>query len=280
MNEKNNYIEIFDHAEFGNVRIIHEGDDKFLFCGPDVTKALGYTNSRKALADHCKGVTKRYTLTNGGKQALSFIPEGDVYRLIVSSKLPAAEKFEHWIFEELLPSIRKYGAYITPEIRAKLSKNPRYIQELVDMLQREEERSEKLRAQMAEVLEKTDYLLEENLRLNKENQVLSAVTESALPKAKFFDYFIDPGANTNFTLTAKELRVSPRALVELLVSTGFLYRTASHDLLPYQKWVDAGFFVVKDRAVRGRFGAYTLVTPKGKVFLHEILDGLMENTAS
>ena len=279
---KNN-MEIFKSTEFGAVRIIKDAEDTFLFCGMDIATALGYAKPRNAINTHCRYALKRgvpHPQAPDKVMEMLFIPEGDVYRLIIHSKLPAAEKFEHWLFDEVLPSIRKYGAYITPEIRAKLSKNPRYIQELVDMLQREEERSEKLRAQMTEVLEKTDYLLEENLRLNKDNQVLSAVTEAALPKAKFFDYFIDPGANTNLTLTAKELRVSPRALVELLVSTGFLYRTASHDLLPYQKWVDAGFFVVKDRAVRGRFGAYTLVTPKGKVFLHEILDGLMENTAS
>lgn len=69
-------------------------DGKVLFCGADVAKALGYTNSRKALADHCKekGVTKRDTLTNGGIQPLTYIDEGNVYRLITHSKLPNAER--------------------------------------------------------------------------------------------------------------------------------------------------------------------------------------------
>ena len=274
MNEKSNYIEIFNHAEFGNVRIIHEGDDKFLFCGSDVTKALGYTNSRKALADHCKGVTKRYTLTNGGKQTLSFIPEGDVYRLIVSSKLPAAEKFEHWIFEELLPSIRKYGAYITPEIRSKLSKNPRYIQELVDMLQREEQRSSELR-------EKVTALSQREAILSEFNDSLLDVLNEAYPKVSFYDKFIAVGCNTNLTITAKELGLSVSSLVRFLTGAQFLYRAPGGELLPYQKWLDAGYFVVKDYAsARGHVGAYTLVTPTGKVFLHELLGELTEKSAS
>ena len=62
-----------------------------------------------------KGVVKRDTPTDGGNQSLSFITEGDVYRLITHSKLPAAEKFEHWVFDEVLPTIRKHGAYMTPE---------------------------------------------------------------------------------------------------------------------------------------------------------------------
>ena len=267
MNEKNNYIKIFDHAEFGNVRIIHEGDDKFLFCGPDVTKALGYTNSRKALADHCKGVTKRYTLTNGGKQALSFIPEGDVYRLIVSSKRPAAEKFEHWIFEELLPSIRKYGAYITPEIRAKLSKNPRYIQELVDMLQREEERSTELQERVSMLSELNESLWDQMIEDS--------------PKVSFYDNFIAPGRNTSLTITAKELGVSISGLVRFLTAARFLSRAPGGKLLPYQKWLSAGYFVVKDYvSACGHVGAYTLVTPTGKVFLHELLGELTEKSAS
>ena len=106
-----NNLQVFRNEQFGEVRTIEE-DGKILFCGSDCARALGYTNPSKALGDHCKGVTKRYTLTAGGKQAVSFIPEGDLYRLITHSKLPAAEKFESWVFDEVLPSIRKHGGYI------------------------------------------------------------------------------------------------------------------------------------------------------------------------
>ncbi len=109
-----NEIQIFKSEQFGLIRTVQE-NGKIYFCGADIAKALGYANSRKALADHCKGVTKRYTLTDGGKQLLSYIPEGDVYRLITHSKLPEAEKFERWVFDEVLPTIRRTGGYVNDD---------------------------------------------------------------------------------------------------------------------------------------------------------------------
>ena len=106
-----NNLQVFRNEQFGEVRTIEE-DGKILFCGSDCAKALGYSRPGTAIIDHCKGVLKRDTLTAGGKQAVSFIPEGDLYRLITHSKLPAAEKFESWVFDEVLPSIRKHGGYI------------------------------------------------------------------------------------------------------------------------------------------------------------------------
>lgn len=85
------------------------------FVGKDVCTILGYTNPTKAMSDHCKGVTKRYPLeTAGGKQEIRILSEADVMRLICGSKLPAAQKFEQWVFEEVLPSIRKTGKYAAP----------------------------------------------------------------------------------------------------------------------------------------------------------------------
>lgn len=82
------------------------------FVAADVCRALGYVRPADALAQHCKGSVKRRLLTMGGEQDVKFIPEGDVYRLITHSKLPAAEKFESWVFDEVIPSIRKTGGYI------------------------------------------------------------------------------------------------------------------------------------------------------------------------
>ena len=101
----NDNLRVFENEEFGKVRTIEE-NGKILFCGSDVARALGYINSRKALSDHCKGVTKRDTPTNGGMQEMSFIFEGDVYRLIAHSKLPSAEKFESWVFDDVLEIAR------------------------------------------------------------------------------------------------------------------------------------------------------------------------------
>lgn len=106
-----NEIEIFENEEFGKIRTT-EIDGKVLFCGSDVAKALGYSNTRDALLRHCKDVVKCDTLTNGGVQSLGFISEGDIYRLIIHSKLPSAEKFEHWVFDNVLPTIRKTGGYV------------------------------------------------------------------------------------------------------------------------------------------------------------------------
>ena len=102
-------MQIFENTEFGTIRTLEE-NGKILFCGRDVAKILGYAKPENAISAHCKGTLKRGILTQGGEQTLNFIPEGDLYRLIVNSKLPSAEKFEHWVFEEVLPSIRKHGA--------------------------------------------------------------------------------------------------------------------------------------------------------------------------
>lgn len=96
-------------------------DGKPWFMANDVAGALGYANPRKAITDHCRslGVLKRYTLTVGGKQSITYISESNVYRLIAHSKLPAAEPFESWIFEEVLPAIMKEGGYILPSANAE-----------------------------------------------------------------------------------------------------------------------------------------------------------------
>lgn len=107
-----NELRIFDNPEFGQVRTVMI-DGKPYVCASDVAESLGYSNPRDAISRHCKGVVKRDTLTNGGNQEISFIPEGDIYRLIVKSKLPSAERFESWVFDDVLPSIRKHGMYAT-----------------------------------------------------------------------------------------------------------------------------------------------------------------------
>ncbi len=108
-------LKIFENDEFGQVRTIEEGG-KIYFCGNDVAMALGYARPAKAIQDHCKGVLKRDIPTNGGVQQMSVISEGDIYRLVVKSQMPYAEQFESWIFDEIIPSIRKHGMYATDEL--------------------------------------------------------------------------------------------------------------------------------------------------------------------
>ena len=108
-----NELQIFNNPEFGEIRTI-EIEGKPYFVASDVATALGYANPRKAVSDHCKGVTKRDTPTSSGVQSMSYIGEGDLYRLIMKSKLPSAEKFESWVMDEVLPSIRSTGYYVKP----------------------------------------------------------------------------------------------------------------------------------------------------------------------
>lgn len=108
-----NELQFFNSEEFGEIRTA-EIDGKPYFVGTDVAKALGYNNPRDAVSRHCKGVVKRDTPTSSGIQSMSYINEGDLYRLIMKSKLPSAEKFESWVMDEVLPIIRKTGSYHKP----------------------------------------------------------------------------------------------------------------------------------------------------------------------
>lgn len=106
-----NELNIFENAEFGQVRTVVI-DRQPYFMASDVARALGYSNPQKAIRDHCKGVNESCIPSNGGMQTAKFIPESDIYRLIFRSKLQSAERFEKWVVEEVLPSIRKSGGYI------------------------------------------------------------------------------------------------------------------------------------------------------------------------
>ena len=113
----NNLIN-FENKEFGEIRTVDiEGKPHFI--AKDIAKALGYKNINDAILRHCRWVVKHdipHPQNNTKTIEMSIIPEGDVYRLITNSKLPTAEKFEKWVFDEVLPSVRKHGAYLTPKM--------------------------------------------------------------------------------------------------------------------------------------------------------------------
>ena len=117
-------IAIFNNQQFGEIRTLDEPNGTY-FCGKDVATALGYSNTKDAIIRHCRkdGVVKRDLIDNIGRsQQTAFIDEGNLYRLIVHSKLPTAEQFERWVFDEVLPSIRRTGEYKvkpTDELRRK-----------------------------------------------------------------------------------------------------------------------------------------------------------------
>lgn len=119
----NNALQIFDHSDFGIIRTV-DFQGKTLFVGVDVARALMYANPSKAVIDHCKGVSKLGIPSEGGSQETNVIPEGDIYRLILKVADQSrnavikekAERFERWIFDEVLPSIRKTGLYATNDL--------------------------------------------------------------------------------------------------------------------------------------------------------------------
>lgn len=108
----NNTLEIFKNDEFGEVRTLLI-EDKPYFCASDVAKSLGYAKPNNAITTHCRATLKQGIPISGKIQEVNFIPEGDVYRLIMKSKLPSAEKFESWVMDEVLPTMRKLAVTLT-----------------------------------------------------------------------------------------------------------------------------------------------------------------------
>lgn len=232
-----NELKIFENEEFGNLRTM-EIDGKIYFCGSDVAKMLGYARPSKAIIDHCKGVLKWDTPTKGGVQSLSYIPEGDVYRLITHSKLPSAEKFEMWVFEDVLPSIRQYGAYLTPDTLEKAILNPDFIIQLATSLKEYQE---------------------ENKNLKRENQIM-------LPKSQFYDELCDRDLLTNFRDTAKELKVKEKEFIKWLENNKYIYRDNRNNIKPYSQYCvePKRFFDIKDYKTDKFTGQQTFVTILGK----------------
>ncbi|MGL5766816.1 MAG: BRO-N domain-containing protein [Sarcina sp.] len=104
-------IVLFENKEFGKLKVINMNEKEY-FIANEVAELLGYSNTREAILRHCKGVVKHDTIKNEGGYELKLITEGDLYRLIIRSKLPMAEKFESWIMDEVLPEIRKNRMYV------------------------------------------------------------------------------------------------------------------------------------------------------------------------
>lgn len=242
-------LEVFDNPEFGRMRILREGS-KYLFCASDAASALGYVNPRSALQRHCKDVVKRDTQTPGGIQSLSYIAEGDLYRLIIHSKLPSAEKFEHWVFEEVLPCIRKTGGYMSDNLINELMNEPDIIYKIT-----------------------SDMLKERGQRMRLEGEV-----KAAKPKVEYFDSFITAEDCTNIRTTAKEIQVPEKQFVAWLLKNKYLYRTAKGYLMPYAKKSNEGLFIVKDFYYGyGQIAHHTLITPNGKLLFMRLASRIRES---
>ena len=235
-------LKIWENPEFGTLRVIEQDGEPWMV-GKDVAQALGYTNPRKALADHVdeedKGVTKCYT--PGGTQEMTVINESGLYSLVLSSKLPSAKRFRRWVTNEVLPSIRKDGGYI------------KTAPGMSD----------------ADIMAKAILLAQKTI--DQQNEQIKRLE----PAAKYAqDYLLASGGRLVSSL-AKEYGMSAVKFNRLLKSLGIQYKQGGQWIL-YQKYTGKGYTETRVNLIPHSDGIThqhpeTLWTPKGCAFLHKKL---------
>ena len=236
-----NELKVFNSSEFGQIRTVII-DSKPWFVASDVASALGYSNPRKAVIDHCKGVTKRDTPTSSGTQSISYINEGDVYRLIMKSKLPSAEKFESWVMDEVLPSIRKSGGYIAGQ--EQMSDSELMAKALLVAQKQIEQRNTIIEQQKAKI-------------------------EADKPKTIFADAVSASKTSILIGDLAKLIcqngyKIGQKRLFEWLRENGYLIKRKGSDWnMPTQKSIEMGLFEIKESTrIDGNGCNVTTRTPK------------------
>lgn len=246
-------LQIFENKKFGNIRTMTE-NGKILFCGKDVAKALGYKRPNDAITAHCRGTVKRRigvetgTRTDGTAATqqveMLFITEGDIYRLAAKSELPGADEFERWIFDEVLPSIRKHGGYIAGQ---------------------ESMSDEEL---LARALMVAQSRIEERDRMIAEMQ---AKAELDAPKVAFADAVHNSNGNITVEKYAKllhdehGLRIGRNKMFSALRDMGYLRQNN----MPYQRYLESGYFETCEVIKNGRPFVVTLITGKGQTKLYK-----------
>lgn len=228
-----NALKIFSNDEFGEIRTV-EIEGKIYFVGKDVANALGYSNPRDAIARHCKGVVKHDSFKEGG-QEVALIPEGDMYRLITHSKLESAERFESWVFDEVLPSIRKHGIYATDKVIDDILNNPDFGIELLTKLK--EERAARLAAE-------------------KKNAILMHV-------------------NKTYTMTeiAKELGLKSAIELNKLLAEKKIQYKVNETWVMYSQYSDLGYEEIKQEVLdNGKVIYHRRITQMDREFILNLFD--------
>lgn len=230
-------LKVFEHNTFGKLEVLIK-DGKEYFPATEIAAILGYKNPRDAIAKHCKKdgiIALSQITTEGNSYQKKYINEGNLYRLIVKSKLPEAEKFESWVFEQVLPTIRKTGGYVAND----------------DLF---------VETYLKHADDQTKLLFRATLEtIRKQNEQIEAMK----PKADYFDALVDRRLLTNFRDTAKELKVKERFFIGWLLENKFVYRDQKGKLKPYAQYVPS-LFELKEWERNGRVDVQTLITPKGK----------------
>lgn len=229
-------LKIFSNEKFGEVRTVLI-DEKIYFVGKDVAKALGYARPSKTIQDHCKGVLKWDIPTNGGNQGMSIIPEGDVYRLIIRSKLPQAQEFESWVMDEVLPQIRKTSGYIPID------------DQMSD----------------AEIMAKALMIAQETI--NKKDELIKNIQ----PKADWFDKFINSNGVYTSTQVAKLFKISSGRKLNLILNENKIIYKQGKSWMPYVN-IDKSWF----KMIVGSNDDYNYsqlkITPTGVIEISKILN--------
>nr|DAT54011.1 MAG TPA: repressor domain protein [Caudoviricetes sp.] len=226
-----NDLKIFKNKNFGKLRTVTINNSPYIVA-IDVAKALGYKNPHDAIKRHCKGVVKHAVLTKGGKQKTNCIKEGDIYRLITHSELPRAEQFESWVFDEVLPTIRKTGGYVVE------GREEEFIDIYFPTL------SEETKVAMVKDLQRSVKVMK--------------------PKADYFDNLVERNLLTNFRDTAKELKVKQNFFMEWLEDNNFIYRDSKDKPKPCADYTPELFEMKDFVAPNGFTGVQTFITPRGK----------------
>ena len=241
-------METFSSQDFGSVRIIQK-DDECLFCGTDIARALGYGQPHKGVSNHCR-YGKKCTVPHPQSASkyieMIFIPEGDVYRLIAHSRLPSTERFEKWVFDEVLPSIRKHGGYITDNVL----NNPDLLEQALTALKAEREKRAELEAK---------------------NAIQLDIIHEMEPKVSYYDIILQAKNAVPITLIAKDYGMSATRMNRLLHKLGIQYPVGGTWML-YQKYAGEGYTVTHTYPIGwNSCSMHTCWTQKGRLFLYELL---------
>lgn len=235
-------LQVFKNAEFGSVRTVTIDNEPY-FVGKDVAEILGYAKARNAIAAHVDeddALKQGLTDELGRIQETILINESGLYSLILSSKLPSAKKFKHWVTSEVLPSIHRHGMYAVDD----LLNNPDMMITVLTELKAERSKNKALQG--------------ENSQLIVNNTIMK-------PKADYFDELVDRNLLTNFRDTAKMLNIKQNVFVRFLLDRGYIYRDKKGKLLPYAD-KNNDLFEIKEcyNEKTDWTGSQTLITPKGR----------------
>ena len=245
-----NALQFFENSEFGKIRTMEE-NGKVLFCGNDVAKALGYKRPNDAISAHCRGTVKRrITDSIGREQEMNFIPEGDIYRLAAKSELPGADRFESWIFDEVIPSIRKNGGYIIPK------DYPAALRAYADEVERRLEAEKKIK------------------ELSAENEIQRQTIEDFKPIKTYVDTIFESKDAMTITQIAKDYDLTANKANKILHDAGIQYKVNDQWVL-YRDYMGKGYTTSRTIPITYKDGTIgtkvqTLWTQKGRMMIHNI----------